>query len=1517
MSTNPQSKANGNGNGKAKANGDDNNNTNGSSHTNGKHTHATHHPTPNTQRTTLASPSPAASPSDDADSDIEASPDPTPAPLSPAPTPLPVTATAPQTMHGTGTQKRYEYDVTLTHTQRHDTGATPSNSHTPRQQQQVEHTYQTPAWYHPTSTDPSSFLSPHSLALLAAEAHTLAAEKVSARVGVDQRVGLDEDEAARRRRYMGPNRLESPTISLLHVLREEITEPLILLLLVVAVLYALWGALEEAISAAIIVTITITLELLTEWRAKRALSVLAASSFHPPVTVMRGGLFKRIPKEDVVVGDVMECVAGERLVADGRLISSTWLMVDESALSGESIGVPKQAEVELPVDAAMTERSNMVYSGSLVLHGCGRVLVTATAQHTYVGYLQQQSSKARHHQQLHGRGRSPLQLLLKRLAMRLTIAAAVCCFVVMSIAFMRGLAYQTVVLVGLSLAFATIPEELPLLIKAVLAVGAMQLSRKGVLVKSLRTAESLAGVSVVLSDKTGTFTRNELCVLRLAMCGKVLRVPRPPPLFASAAGAAPTQPFRASTDDMLVFLPLIEQGWMMSSPSLITNLTANRAQRGSAGATMTASGAFLTPSPSPSPSASNPLQASTSHANRILDHSFNASLVLDPFDAAFIRLFSQQRRHPKDLNSVFLKKLFADSFSVAEASELLHVIPYTAERRRSACIRRLTGGNSAEAGSLRLCVRGAAEFVLAACTYALHSNESIIELDDEAREELQQTIKSMSVAGMRVMAFAVRALTQEDLTRAEMKSMRPSHTRSSSAASATSSTVPSPTIHPRSSPTPHPSSHHRSISSSVVSSSPYMRLEKHLTLLGFIGFGDVLRDGVPDTVKQLQQAGVEVKMVSGDSEQTCAAVGRSIGIIKAPTQSSTNGRLASFNHFSRQHHSINVHPPSSAADIPSTNDESSGIMVTREKHHRERSRSRSATRDQTIVVTASIDGVFSGANVKRRHKPPVTPAAATTNLPSALPSPPTVSPAPAAYDLTATVYARMTPDDKYGLVLAHRDQGHNVLVTGDGLNDAIALSSADVGLAMGSSGTDLARECAGIILTRDDWRGVLWAIMQGRRTLDNLATAIRFYLACKLALVILFFIPLCIGIDLPLSPLHIILLECLMDLGASVTFTYEPPSNDLMNRSPKEWQRDRYMAARNFIGAIVGGGMLLLMGVGGVLLLAHSMEVEALATGGDISSTHDDVLVDGRLGHAFAGVDLSEASVDETATTPSSEAAPSAHSSNSYLSSPLPHFQRDSHLQLTQSLVLVSWIFSTVLLANLMRNGGRSILFACCDRHTVQTLRRRRRQRKSMDEHDEESTAMLSRDASRPSSVYHSFSTVGDEEAGSLTTSVTSALVPTNVERRSHLDRREGEERWRETLAETEQSDADDEEDVETMHSSTGIEGLSQRHSKSERQSRSALLGGVCPLLSNWVMVAWMLLCIGFALLAVCSDWLRRSLRLAPLDSLVSLPVVFGSSFTFPAYPVAILPPLFIFTLAEVGKCIRSSTCRDKNTTSI
>ena len=308
--------------------------------------------------------------------------------------------------------------------------------------------------------------------------------------GVDPR-GLSAAEAARRLDDRGPNTVTARREETFwDELLESLREPLVLLLIAVGVLYFMFGEVRDAlIVLGVIVTVAIT-EAGIEWRAGRAVAALAALA-EPKALVWRDGALAEHPAETLVPGDLLELRAGSRVPADARLIVAQDIAVDESLVTGESEPVPHDTQ------------NPELLAGALVVRGAGRAEVTRTGAESTLGRIAELVAATKE-------PKTPLQRRMSELARTLLWAAVAVSVVIPVIGVLGGQPPMEMLLTGLSLAFATIPEELAVLIVVVLGMGSLKLARRGAIVRQLRAAETLGAVTTICTDKTGTLTVNRM-----------------------------------------------------------------------------------------------------------------------------------------------------------------------------------------------------------------------------------------------------------------------------------------------------------------------------------------------------------------------------------------------------------------------------------------------------------------------------------------------------------------------------------------------------------------------------------------------------------------------------------------------------------------------------------------------------------------------------------------------------------------------------------------------------------------------------------------------------------------------------------------------------------------------------------------------------------------------------------------------------------------------------------------------
>jgi Ca2+-transporting ATPase len=670
--------------------------------------------------------------------------------------------------------------------------------------------------------------------------------------------GLTAEEVQGRR---GPATTQSEGSrggDVLEELAESLAEPLMLLLIAVAVLSAIFGELRDAIAISVVIVIIGAVEAIAEVRAKRALRALRDLSA-PNALVRRAEGVEAVPVGELVIGDVLLVEAGTVVAADARVVAADGLAADESRLTGEPMAAAKGPE-PVDIETPLAERSSLLHAGTAVIAGAGEAVVVAVGDDTEIGHLGRLVAQAKEPP-------TPLQRAMAELARYALVVAVVACVVVPLVGIIRGQPAREMLLAGLTLAFATIPEELPILVTALVALGGLRLAKRGVLVRRLRAAEAVGAITVLLADKTGTLTENRLLIEHVDGDPEhVLRV------AAAAHGAAPAQ---------------------------------------------------------------------------------------DPVDRALAEAVAER---------------------TAGSRAARH--PFDPVRRRESAVWR-------EPDGAWVAVKGAPEAVLDACA-----------MSEAARVSALADVKRLADEGLRVIAVAERRAAAAPIDADDA--------------------------------------------------------EAELDFVGLAGFRDPLRAGVGDAVAEIAHAGVRTIVVSGDHPDTVGATAREAGLGASEV--------------------LHGGAPLSALD------------------------------DDALA------GHLRGE----------------------------------------AVIARATPEDKLRLVRVLQDRGESVAVTGDGVNDAPALAAANVGIAMGARGTDLAREAADLVLVDDAYPAIVGAIESGRALASQLRRAVAFYLGAKIGLVIVIAVPLLLGLPAPFHPVHIVILELFMDIGASIAFVSEPSAPGAMRRSPRD-----------------------------------------------------------------------------------------------------------------------------------------------------------------------------------------------------------------------------------------------------------------------------------------------------------------------------------------------------------------------------
>lgn len=316
--------------------------------------------------------------------------------------------------------------------------------------------------------------------------------------------GLSSNRARQLLLEKGENVLdEQKPDSIIKVFFSQFCDLLIVILLIAALISMFSGNIESTIVIFLVLIMNAVLGTIQHVKAQRSLESLKQLS-SPSAKVIRDGSVIEIHSKDIVPGDIIMLEAGDLIVADCRIIESFSLQVNESALTGESANVDKFNDI-LDNDTPLADRTNMVYSGSLVTYGRARVIVTSTGMDTEIGNIAGLMNSVKER-------KTPLQVSLDDFSKKLAIMIMIICGLVFALCLVRKMPMLDSMMFAVALAVAAIPEALSSIVTIVQAMGTRKMAKENAIIKQLKAVESLGCVSVICSDKTGTLTQNKMTV---------------------------------------------------------------------------------------------------------------------------------------------------------------------------------------------------------------------------------------------------------------------------------------------------------------------------------------------------------------------------------------------------------------------------------------------------------------------------------------------------------------------------------------------------------------------------------------------------------------------------------------------------------------------------------------------------------------------------------------------------------------------------------------------------------------------------------------------------------------------------------------------------------------------------------------------------------------------------------------------------------------------------------------------
>ena len=331
--------------------------------------------------------------------------------------------------------------------------------------------------------------------------------------------GLSAEQAQKNIEKYGKNIItEGKKKPVWLIFLEQFKDFLVIILIIAAVVSAFMKDVESCAVILFVISMNAVLGTVQTVKAEKSLSNLKQLSA-PSAKVLRNGQKAVIPSEDVAVGDILLIEAGDQICGDGRLIECASLQVNESALTGESLNIDKDMS-DITEERPLAERSNMVYSGSFVTYGRGKMLVTETGMDTEVGKIASLIQNA-------SERKTPLQNTLDEFGKKLSIGILIICAIVFGLSLINVEvinkdSIMNSFMFAIALAVAAIPEALSSIVTIVLSFGTQKMAKENAIMRKLQAVEGLGSVSIICSDKTGTLTQNKMTVRKIMTDGRII-----------------------------------------------------------------------------------------------------------------------------------------------------------------------------------------------------------------------------------------------------------------------------------------------------------------------------------------------------------------------------------------------------------------------------------------------------------------------------------------------------------------------------------------------------------------------------------------------------------------------------------------------------------------------------------------------------------------------------------------------------------------------------------------------------------------------------------------------------------------------------------------------------------------------------------------------------------------------------------------------------------------------------------
>ena len=787
----------------------------------------------------------------------------------------------------------------------------------------------------------------------------------------DESKGLTACEAEKRLEVNGPNRLKSakPKSMVVRILA-QFKDFLVIILIIAAAISVIAGdGLKDAIIIMGILIVNMIIGITQENKADNALKELKTMS-SPKAKVMRDGVVEKIDSDGVVIGDIIILDTGDYIPADVRIIESMNLRVDESALTGESVPVSKDANVVLDENTELGDRKNLASMGTVVTYGRGVGVVVATGMDTEMG-------KIATYLDVTDEGNTPLQDKLNGMAKTLGIVCIAACVFIFAVGLLRGMEIIEMLMVSVSLAVAAVPEGIAIVATVILAIGVQKMVKAHTIVKKLRAVETLGSTTVICSDKTGTLTQNKMTVVKVYDTENVYEVTgtghegitlsclHESSTAYEGLGEVVAEGNKAVEDKQATKGKGVAQG---------TGVTQNK------GVTQN-------------------IQLMAEIAVLCNDSIYDkqkASIIGDPTEGAML---------------VFGAKLFIDKEELNRQHHRIGEIPFDSDRK-------MMSTYNIKGDKIIMNTKGAPDSIISRSTSVIH-NGKIIPMTQEMRLKLLMQNEAFAAQALRVLAFAYKEIeNQNELNHIDVDDI--------------------------------------DIGDKDVEDKGLVDKEEGLIYVGMMCMIDPPREEVKESVAQCHQAGINVKMITGDHKITASAIATELGIMESGQE----------------------------------------------------------------VLDGSDLNKLDDEQLKEKVK-------------------------------NVNVYARVSPEHKVRIVTAIKENNNIVAMTGDGVNDAPSLKKADIGIAMGITGTDVSKEVADMILTDDNFVSIVKAVEQGRTIYGNIRKVTGYLLACNIGEILIILLAIIFGLPIPLVATQLLFVNLLTDAFPAFALGMEGKESGIMKRQPR------------------------------------------------------------------------------------------------------------------------------------------------------------------------------------------------------------------------------------------------------------------------------------------------------------------------------------------------------------------------------